>query len=161
MNFDEELFKKFIAAAEPAGGASAGAADKSVLSWLNQSELPVELKAFLSGNSPKTELWAGAGAIFEEKAIVKWNDDFPAPVKSGLLIIGSAANGDHIVLDFLEGHGAVGYLNHEQDVSVCEPRDFFVPVAKSIGEFLTEINDEDATLPEDYFEAVERLKITH
>jgi hypothetical protein len=158
MDIDEALFKKSVAILIAAGGGAVGMANEAVSAWLDKSGLPVELIVFFKRYSPKTELWAGAGAIFEENSIVRWNDDFPEAMRTGLLIIGSAPNGDHIVLDFAESSGAVGYLSHEQDLSICAPRNFFTPVARSIGEFLVKINDEGQALPEDYFDAVEKAK---
>jgi hypothetical protein len=100
---------------------------------------------------PKTEVWAGAGVLFPELDLVKWNTDFPEGLRARLLIVGSAANGDHIAIDLKDG--STGYISHEHDWPQ-QPRRYFTAVSQSIGSYLSEINSDPPLLPEDYWAAM-------
>jgi hypothetical protein len=155
MKLHEELFEKAVEQLALAGGGRVGRASPEVARWLESMRLlPPRLVSFLSTHSPKTELWAGAGCIFDEATIMRRNVDFPGVILAGLFIIGSAPNGDLVVLDLDKSPGAIGYLMHEQMYSVQDIRSVFVPVCESVGEFVSRINADERDLPNDYFEAV-------
>lgn len=82
------------------------------------------------------------------------NVEFPRVIQAGLFIIGSAPNGDLIVVDLEKSPGAIGYLMHEQMYSVQDIRSVFVPICGSVGEFISRINADERDLPNDYFEAI-------
>jgi hypothetical protein len=105
---------------------------------LAQRGLPDEVRRLFEADMPKEELWAGAGALFDEASMVKRNSDFPEALRANLLIVGTAANGDHIAMDLM--NGSTGYICHEQEWRVC-PREFFVAVSPSIGCYLRDITD--------------------
>lgn len=155
MNLQEELFEKTVRRLAQAGGGRVGRASPEVARWLESSRmLPSRLVSFLTTHSPKTELWAGAGCIFDEATIMRRNMDFPGAIQAGLFIIGSAPNGDLVVVDLEKSPGAIGYLMHEQMYSVQDIRSVFVPICGSVGEFISRINADERDLPNDYFEAV-------
>jgi hypothetical protein len=154
VNLDENIFVEYAKKLESVGGGRIGPATHTFVQWLNDHDVGEELKSFFTKYSPKAELWAGAGTIFDESVIVKWNDCFPSAVKSGLLIIGSGPDGTHIVLDFKVDKGAIGYVSHECNLGEISPRNFYVPVTRTLGRYLSEINAEKCSLPADYREAL-------
>lgn len=155
MKLHEELFEKTVQQLAQAGGGRVGRASPEVTRWLESLRLvPPRLVSFLRTHSPKTELWAGAGCIFDEATIMRRNVDFPGVIQAGLFIIGDAPNGDLVVLDLEKSPGAIGYLMHEQMYSVRDIRSLFVPICESVGEFISRINADERDLPNDYFEAI-------
>ncbi len=112
--------------------------------------MPAQLRKLLRAAAPKEQIWAGAGAIFSESQIVKGNNEFPQALAAKLLIVGTAANGDHVAID-LTG-GATGYISHEDQWTEA-PRKYFVPVSPSIGTFLRDINTDPTGIPEDFWGA--------
>ena len=152
MRIDFEQFNDSIALLEKSGGGAFGPWTDAFARWAKQWNLPQPLKDLFATNIPKTEVWAGAGTLFAEDQILKWNNDFQEALTALLLIIGSAANGDHITLDLT--NGSVGYIAHEQKWTL-NPRDFFVKVSPSLGLYLFDINNEASSLPNDYWQAKE------
>ena len=150
MKTDKHLFIRAALAASKAGGGDVGPWSRESALWFARNELPEELRHLFETDIPMEELWAGAGALFDEGRIIKWNSDFPAALRSSLLIVGTAANGDHIAIDLIDG--ATGYISHEQEWGL-QPRTFFIAVSPSIGCYLRDINRESAVIPEDYWEA--------
>jgi hypothetical protein len=154
MKLSTALFDEVVQRLAQAGGATIGLAEPEVAHWLESlDELPRAFVDFLKHHSPKNEIWAGAGFIFGEAVIMRRNKEFPRALQAGLFILGSAPNGDLIVVDVREPSGAVGYLMHERMYSADDLRSLFAPVSESIGEFLYRINDHDSNLPDDYFQA--------
>ena len=159
MRLSAELFENVMQRLSPAGGGRTGLATREVAEWLESlRQLAPDFVEFLKHHSPKTEIWAGAGFIFDEATIMRRNTEFPEALQAGLFILGSAPNGDLIVLDSEKEPGAVGYLMHERMYSAQNVRSWYVPVCGSIGEFLSRINEDESKLPDDYFQAVALLK---
>jgi hypothetical protein len=141
-----------------ARGGKFSAASRSALKWCEQKALPNQLVELFNTAAPQTEVWAGAGALYPMRSIIRWNDDFPAVLAHQLLIVGSAANGDHICIDLKNGE--VGYVSHEHGWEVKQPRRYFIAVSPSIGKFLKDSNATNLVkrLPADYWEAKEARK---
>jgi hypothetical protein len=136
-----------------------GPADPAFISWMERNQLPPDLIQAVTRMGPKKELWAGVGSIHPEQIIMSRNDEFPNALKSKLLVVGSAGNGDPIAIDLGPGDGAVGYIDHERMWDASEVRDVFVPFGRSIVSVLYHFNlGEDDVLPDDYWEAKERLE---
>lgn len=148
---ESEIFIDTAGTVGGASGSKVGPASAAFVSWLVSKDIPSELIDLFSKCAPKEELWAGAGALFDESSIMRWNDDFPESLQNGLLILGSAPNGDHICIDLLNGE--VGYVCHEKEWRV-DPRGCFASVSKTLGSFIRDINSESAMIPEDYWEAI-------
>src|SRR5688500_9094213 len=86
-----------------AGAISVGPCSFDSVRWMQMRGLPAPLLDLFKNHAPLTEIWAGAGTIYAIADIEKWNEDFPEALASGLLIIGSAANGDHIAIRLEDG----------------------------------------------------------
>lgn len=154
MRTDLEIFRKAAADLSKAGGGAFGSLTEATLAWAVNHGLPAELIELFQQMIPKAELWAGAGVLFEEERMVHWNENLPEALENGFLIVGSAANGDHIAIELRTG--SVGYISHEQHWQK-NPREFFVAVSRSIGLFLRDSNDSAAPVPDDYWDAKTRL----
>jgi len=152
MRIDKDDFVTITRAFIDTGVVNVGPCSNYTLVWALENHLPYELIDLLKTHSPKTEVWAGAGALFDEARIVQWNNDYPEALANGLLIVGSAPNGDHISIDLRTGD--VGYISHEHSWQ-STPREFFIAISPSIGAFIRDINIHPTTLPEDYWEAKE------
>jgi hypothetical protein len=150
MRIDKTIYVKVAQAICRAGGGDVGPWSPESGAWFVGNRLPEEIRQLFEKHIPKQELWAGAGALFDEVRIIKWNSDFPAGLGSNLLIVGTAANGDHIAIDLK--NGSTGYISHAQDWGV-HPRAFFVPVSPSSGCYLRDISHAPSIIPEDYWEA--------
>jgi hypothetical protein len=69
----------FVATLQPfisTSSVKVGPTSKQMLAWAKKNHLPDELVELLKTHSPKTGIWAGAGALFDETQIVQWNDDY-------------------------------------------------------------------------------------
>ena len=150
MKLDTDVLAETAEILAQAAGFSLEPCSQAFDDWAQAVSLPSELFEFFRSHAPQGELWAGAGALFAECDIPRWNRLYPEALQNGLLVVGSAANGDHIALD--TESGAVGYISHEDDWQT-HPRAYFIAVSPSLGAYLHTINAEQSTLPDDYWEA--------
>ena len=152
MNTDLQMFLRTVQALKLARGGDIGPCSGRTLEWCANQGLPEPIRQLLQDHAPKTEIWAGAGAIFDEARIVSWNEDFPEALRDKLLIVGSAGNGDHIAIDLIDG--STGYICHETQWRL-NPRSEFVAVSPSLGKYIRDINQGSTDLPPDYWKARE------
>jgi hypothetical protein len=150
MRIDPKIFAKTIRTIVTAGGGRVGPCSKNTLAWCHTHKLPKEIVDLFQSLTPKSDIWAGAGALYGERMILKYNDDFPEALQAMLFIVGSAPNGDHIAIDLVDGR--TGYISHEQNGTI-QPRKYFVAVSPSIGCFLRDINMDPSKIPDDYWSA--------
>lgn len=123
--------------------------------WFKRHDLPSEVLKMFQKFTPKSEVWAGAGVLYDERRMIKYNNDFPEALQARLLIVGSAANGDHISIDLLDG--SIGYISHEHNWTL-QPRRHFVSVSPSFGRFLRDINEDPPKIADDYWSAKSRQR---
>jgi hypothetical protein len=154
MQIDKQEFLETLQLLKKAAKVRFGPASTEMLLWASEKKLPSELVGLMKIASLQSEMWAGAGTLFSERGIIEWNDSFPKALISSLLIIGSAANGDHICMDMVTGE--IGYMSHELEW-MSNPRIFFISICASIGVFVRDINLEASKLPDDYWEAKANL----
>jgi len=150
MRIDKDEFVKIVSL-NLRKNSRTGVWSKETESWYARHEIPWELVELFRTYNSSSEISAGAGTLFEESRIVRWNDDFPEALNTRLLIVGSAPNGDHITIDL--NTGGTGYLSHEHDWR-GNTREFFVVVSPSIGRFVADLSSDPPTIPEDYWEAI-------
>lgn len=150
MRTDKDEFIRAVSAVAKGGGHT-GPWSKRTALWCIRHGLPSELRELFESHMPHNEIWAGAGTLFGESQIIRWNDNFPEALRARLLIVGSGPNGDHIAIDL--NNGATGYISHEHDWRI-NPREFFIAVSPSIGSFLVDINRDPPSIPEDYWDAI-------
>ena len=156
MNTGVELYEEAIEILKSAGNGCFDDASSAFLEWLAAKEVPYELLELFRHAAPKSEAWVGAGGLFDETRIMAWNDNWPEAIGSGLLIVGSAANGDHIVIDLRDGR--TGYLCHEANWQREGARKWYASVAESFGQFVLQSNLPGSRIAADYFEAADAQK---
>ena len=149
MKLDEDIFIELVKTHAEDKGVL-GPCVKSTARWCEKNRLPDEIRHLFKTNMPKANISAGAGTLFDELNLIRWNEDFPEALHARLLIIGSAANGDHIVINMKDG--STGYISHENDWQQS-PRNYFVAVSPSIGSYLRDINHNPPLVPEDFWMA--------
>lgn len=152
MELNTEAYRNAARLMNAALSGSFGPATRKFASWLDSRRIPNDLIDVFKEFSPKHESWLGAGSFFDEQRIMSWNEDMPEALLDGLLIIGSACNGDHIAIDILNGNA--GYICHEADWRKGGPRKSYVSINNSFGGFVKEVNNPEAGLPSDYWEAM-------
>ena len=77
MRIDKDIFVKSARTVCKAGGGDIGRWSRETALWFDENGLPEEIRQLFETDIPKKELWAGAGALFDEVRIIKWNSDFP------------------------------------------------------------------------------------
>lgn len=152
MRLMAELFRAAIGRLRGGEMVVFGADAPEFREWLQQRSLPAALVQFLLENSLSRHVsFNGVGGMWTPADIIEWNEQEEALYPAGLIAVGSATNGDPIVIHFLEGAGLAGFASHDL---LCdeESQNFYLPVARSIGEMLhgmTTVED----FPRDYWDA--------
>jgi hypothetical protein len=155
MRVDKKAFLGWAEILGSSGGGKFGPCLEGTLLWCIKNDIPEELVELFRCCIPKTEIWAGAGTLFSELDIIKWNDWFPEALHARLIIVGSAPNGDHIAIDLV--NGATGYIDHEDDWRE-QPKMYFIPVSTSIASYIQAINYDPQQVAQDYWDAKRGLK---
>jgi hypothetical protein len=96
MRTNKRVFIKRADILTRADGGQFGPCLEDSVVWFIQKALSKELMELLEGCIPKTEIWAGSGALFGELDMLKWNDWFPEALKARLLIEVPASFTTHI-----------------------------------------------------------------
>jgi hypothetical protein len=126
--------------------------------WLVEANIPSDLIQFLVQNALEAHApFLDCGGIMTPEDIMMTNTRENALLSSGLLQVGSAINGDPIVIDFTVVLGQTGYVSHDalwDPPGLSDPRTYFAPSARSIGEFLHGLTSDD-DFPIDYDSATE------
>lgn len=110
--------------------------------WLEQKRLPRPLIRFLVANSLRSivPFPGGSGGMWTPARIMIGNDEEPTLLDNGLFALGSAINGDIIVVDLTEDR--VGFVSHDElwEHAPTNVRDIFVPVDQTLHEMLAGIS---------------------
>ncbi len=135
-------------------GLKIGRCDKSTHEKLELLEIPLELKRSLQWN------WTTSGGEMGDYSLDSVNsifrhEDFDLLVKHKMIPIGSAINGDILVISYENENPAIGLVSHDElwEMEVS-PRDVYETVTESIDEFLFRAA-EKMYLPFDYYSARE------
>ena len=125
--------------------------------WLLDNCIPEDISAFLLQNTPASLVsFDGLGGIFSPDDIIYHNNGTPQFKSDQLIQIGSAINGDPIVIDYGISIGITGYVDHETLWSgdMISARQIFIPVANTIDDYLHALLTDDE-FPIDYYMAVD------
>jgi hypothetical protein len=156
MRLRPDLFRPAVRRLTGGKTVTFGSSDPTYGRWLAKRKLPEELTRFLLENAPSAETsFDCAGGMWTPKDVMELNDQEKAMPASGLFAVGSAINGDFIVIDFKEGDGASGFVSHDllrDGKPVKKPRQAYIPVARSIGEMLHGMTTVEQ-FPYDYWQA--------
>lgn len=153
MKSEEKQLKEIVKLLTACGGGRFGKPTANFLKWASDKKLNTDCVIFFKKYMPHADVWAGSATLFPESELIEYNDFHPEALENGLLLIGTCANGDFVALDCHEK--SVGYLPHELIDDSFAWREHFEVVSESIGRFLSESNESEVLLPEDYYEAVE------
>lgn len=108
------------------------------VTWLRQKEVPAWLRRHLTRYALAKDQKVGVVRLYAPSSIKRHNDRYPIMVRQGFLQVGSALNGDPVVVQFSRRSGKTGYLSHEElwsDESES-PEQYFLPVSDSFGAFV-------------------------
>lgn len=112
----------------------------SFAKWLVDHAIPKEIATTLLENSFGNNLpWPnGCGGMWPVQDIVGLNDQEASLLAAGLLAVGSAINGDFIVLDLLDPDHRAGFVSHDElwEHPPQDARTIYLPVADSLDEML-------------------------
>lgn len=130
---------------------------KELSAQLEQLTIPLDLKRMLQWNWPNTSAFVYSYSL-ESVASICSHDYLQVLMKHGCFPIGSAGNGDEIVVRFTEDDvGAVGFASHDQlweHPDEFDPAKGFARIAHSLEEFLFRLA-EGLYLPHDFHAAEE------
>jgi len=70
MRIDSRIFSETAESLYRAGGGSFGSCKKDTDEWGKEIGIPAELLEIFKHHIPKSEIWAGAGVLFDEDRIV-------------------------------------------------------------------------------------------
>jgi hypothetical protein len=133
------------------GTLECGHAPQDVKDWLESLNLPMELLRFMQWRWPQQDCQIAHLSILSSRSIK--DDDFAEPLaKAGFLLIGSAPNGDWLVIAFAKLGCIPGFITHEEWDQESSPASFFEPIAKSMESLLYRIA-EGRYIPTDYYAA--------
>ena len=108
--------------------------------WLTEKQLPGDLVEFLLGTAlaAAVPFPNGSGGMWTPRDVMDLNDQESAILSAGLFAVGSAVNGDFIVIDLRDERRQAGFVGHDElaESSSGDVRAIFVPVADSIDEML-------------------------
>ena len=135
--------------------------DKTFYEWLIQKKLPREFAEMLYLGAPETTFLEGTGYINGVDSLIEENSD---PEKkniqdAGFFIVGSGANGDMLVVDLnFKKSGEVGYFPVETmwDKTTAQLREMFIPIARSLGDYIRICESDERDIASDYWDAKER-----
>lgn len=104
--------------------------------WLESHRLPLWLKRHVMAGCLARTTQVGLAYFLSPGAIRKQNEAYPELRRHGFFQIGSASDGDPLVVRFTGEPGAVGYISHDALWRDPEDREvLFLKVAPSIGAY--------------------------
>ena len=104
--------------------------------WLQEQRVPAWLRRHVLDACLTRTTHVGVAYFYSPGRIRKGNEDYPEIRKNGFFQIGSAFDGDPLVVQFRDDPGAVGYLSHDALWQDDEDREvLFLKVANSIGKY--------------------------
>jgi hypothetical protein len=117
--------------------------------WLTAKQLPTDVVKFLLETAVADHIpfLGGCGGMWTPEDVMVLNDQESDILAGGLLAVGSAINGDFIVIDLRDEQRQAGFVSHDELArnddearSWTDVREIFVPVAVSLHEMLEGIS---------------------
>lgn len=152
---DESLCTSFLLHLDREGVLDCGEASPEIREWLKTLGLPNCLRFLLEDTWPRENFSLAGLNLFSLTKIRA--SSFTAPVlERGFLAIGTAANGDFLVIDVSSPDCTSGFIDHSSWSPWVDepgnPRDFFEPIAPTFERFLSLVV-EHRFIPRDYYDA--------
>lgn len=157
MELDEALFDEAIKSLKRK--PSIHSLYRSNEDWLKSVGIPESVISFFNKYAFSSFAEFGRVSFSSPNQIETENteEENRSLIANGLLIIGSSANGDPVVLDTMDGK--VGFVSHDElwEEEVCDPREVLAKMDETIGSFYKNAacNPE---FPVDYYQALEYKK---
>lgn len=133
------------------GELECGHAPEAVKAWLESLDLPMEFLRFMQWNWPQREGQLAHLRILSSQDI-RDDEHSERLASAGFLLMGSAPNGDWLVVDFRRRACVPGFITHEEWDQETDPRNLFEPIARSLESLLYRIA-EQRYIPTDYYAA--------
>jgi hypothetical protein len=106
------------------------------VTWLADKRIPRWLQHQLVSGALAKTTHVGVAYFYQPSRILKDTSKYPEMLRHGFLQIGSAFDGDPLVVQFRGDRGATGYLSHEALWCDADEREvLFLKVASTIGEY--------------------------
>jgi hypothetical protein len=157
MKMRFELIRDLMLRLDEKVELNVGNCDAVLEAQIEKSPLPMDLKRVFQWSWANNYGTVGNYRIHSVKDAFA-NERFDLLIKANMIGIGSARNGDMLVVRFSNENCEVGFLNHiELAVAIDEdkaPHDFYVKVCGTLDELLFRLI-EDRYLPIDYWAALE------
>jgi hypothetical protein len=119
--------------------------------WLVRKRIPTWLRDHLEECVLRKTTHVGVAYFYEPSKIMRANAEYLEIIRSGFLQIGSAFDGDPLLMRFRGGRIAAGYLSHDALWTDPEEREvLFLPVASCLGKY-AEMAAEISDCPIDYY----------
>ena len=132
----------------------AGSAGREVEAKIESMVLPMDVKRLLQWRWPLSHAVVGPYSLYPAEHVTTI-EDLDRFLKSSMVPIGAARNGDILVILFDERHEEIGLVSHDELwEGEGPPSDCFVPVCRSVDEYLWRVS-EGRYLPRDFFAARE------
>jgi hypothetical protein len=152
-----ELIRDLMQRLDARGGLSVDHCDAALAARIEELPLPLDLKRIFQWSWANKSYRVGKYRISSVKDAFS-SEWFDLLIKANMIEIGSALNGDMLVVQFSNKNCEVGLLNHiELAVAIDEgklPQDFYVKVCGTLDELLYRLV-EDRHVPIDYWAARE------
>ena len=152
---NHEICREFIHHLDQDGSLECGHAPEHIQRWLEELNLPVGFLTFMRWDWPQADGQIAHLTVRSSRSIYA-DDATVVLIAHKLLNIGSAPNGDWLVIDFSTEACGVGFVTHEEwspwSDSPQDPRLFLQPIARSFASFLYRAV-EGRYLPTDYYAA--------
>ena len=156
MEIRDDLFRKAVVHLAGGDQGIISTAEPSFRKWLSEQRVVESVADFLFTNSLTRSIPVadGCGSAMTPEDIMTTNSDEESMLADGFIQIGSAMNGDPIVIDLTEGDGRVGFLSHDElwEPDPPHPREAFAPAAASVGDFFYGMAF-DNSFPVDFYAA--------
>ncbi|MDQ8192705.1 hypothetical protein [Roseibacillus persicicus] len=136
-------------------------ARRQMSKFLKNFDLSSENESSIKQVVPDNSLYCTHGPLMGVSTFIEWNSNFGVNVlRAGFLIFATGPNGDYVVVDMLNGSGETGWLPMAMvgSMSTAEIRSHFIPVAKSLGDFLLSSENGDPKLGIDWYSSNDALK---
>jgi hypothetical protein len=153
-----ELAKDLLHHLDSDGSLGIGNADTKTTAILEDLQIPLDLKRLLQWSWTTRGGQVGPYVLYSVNEIPS-NDDYEQLLKYRMIPVGYAANGDILVIHFVDEKYAVGLVSHDEFwEGESDPLQAYAEVTPSIDEYLWRAA-ESRYLPIDFYSAIELVEL--
>jgi len=153
-----ELVKDLLHHLDSNGSLGIGNAEEKTTAILEELQIPIDLKRLLQWYWTKNGGQVGPYTLYSINKIPA-NDDYDQLLNYKMIPVGFAANGDILVIRFLDENCSVGLVSHDElREGESDPIEAYAEVTPSIDEYLWRAA-ESRYLPIDFYAASELVEL--